>query len=316
MMNVVALAGGVGGAKLADGLAQVLPPEQLTVIVNTGDDFQHFGLRISPDLDTVCYTLAGLANPATGWGRTHETWQAMESLTQLGGPTWFSLGDRDLGTHLERTRRLQAGDPLSQVTADFCAAWGVGARVLPMSDDLVPTMVSTDQGELLFQDYFVARRCQPRVKGFRFAGVEGARPAPRVLAALQKADLVVLCPSNPWVSIAPILAIPGIRAALEQLPVIAVSPIIGGKAVKGPAAKMYNELGLESSALAVAQHYGALLAAFVLDRVDAHLAPLVEALGLKTLVTDTLMKTPQIRRRLAAQVLDFAKTELLAAKTS
>ena len=300
-MKIVALAGGVGGAKLADGLAQLLLPTDLTVIVNTGDDFEHLGLAISPDLDTVCYTLAGLANPDTGWGRADETFQALENIRRLGGPDWFRLGDRDLGTHLERTRRLNEGHSLSQVTAEFCQAWGVGWRVLPMSDQPVRTMVDTlEFGELPFQEYFVFHRCKPRVKAFRFAGIESALPAPGALEAIEAADGVVLCPSNPWVSIDPILTLPGLRAALEAKPVVAVSPIIGGQTVKGPAAKMYAELGIEPSALAVARHYGKLVSAFVLDRVDAALATQIKA---TTFVTDTLMKSRQDRRRLAQDVL-------------
>ncbi len=199
-MQVVALAGGVGGARLADGLAQVLPPEHLTVIVNVGDDFEHLGLRICPDLDTVCYTLAGIANPETGWGRVDESWQVLQSLEELGGLTWFRLGDRDLALHLERTERLRMGLPLSQVTYDLCNRLGVQARVLPVTNDAVPTMVLTKGGELPFQEYFVRQRCEPEVSGFRFAGVQQASPAPGVVEALQRADLVVLCPSNPWVS--------------------------------------------------------------------------------------------------------------------
>ena len=301
-MKIVALAGGVGGAKLADGLAQLLSPEDLVVVVNTGDDFEHLGLVISPDLDTVCYTLAGLANPETGWGRAGETFQALEAISRLGGPDWFLLGDRDLATHLERTRRLQEGRSLSQITAEFCRAWGVGWRVLPMSDQPVRTRVDTVEfGELAFQEYFVQRHCEPHVKGFRFAGIQSAQPAPGVLDAITAADGVVICPSNPWVSIDPILALPGLRTALEAKPVVAVSPIIGGQTVKGPAAKMYAELGIEPSALAVARHYGKLVSAFVLDRVDAALATKIRT---TTFVTDTLMKSRQDRRRLAQDVLN------------
>ena len=214
-IKIVALAGGVGGAKLADGLAGCLPPETLTVVVNSGDDFEHLGLTICPDLDTVCYTLAGIANPETGWGRADETFNALQSLAALGGADWFRLGDRDLGTHLERTRRLRAGEPLSQVTRHFCRSWNISCTVLPASDDPVPTQVITQEGEMPFQEYFVHRRCQPQVSGFRFAGVDAARPAPGVLEALHAADLVVLCPSNPWVSIDPILAMPGIQSAVS-----------------------------------------------------------------------------------------------------
>jgi LPPG:FO 2-phospho-L-lactate transferase len=303
-MRVVALAGGVGGAKLADGLAQSLPPEDLTVIVNTGDDFEHLGLTICPDLDTVCYTLAGLANPDTGWGRADESWQAFQNLERLGGPTWFRLGDRDLATHLERARRLKAGESLSQVTKAFCAAWGVGPTVLPMSDQPVPTVVLTDEGELAFQEYFVARHFEPRVTGFRFEGAADAEPAPGLLDAIEQTDLIVFCPSNPWVSIDPILAVPGIRDALGSKLVIAVSPIVGGDVVKGPAAKMYADLGITPSATAVAQHYEGLLSAFVLDEVDRDL---VENLDVQTYVSDTIMKTAAHRRRLAEEILFYAK---------
>lgn len=309
-MNIVALAGGVGGAKLADGLAQILPPEHLTIIVNTGDDFEHLGLKICPDLDTVCYTLAGLANPVTGWGLAGETWNALEGIGTLGGPGWFRVGDRDLGTHLERTRRLRAGQGLSQITRDFCRAWGVKPTVLPMSDDPIPTIVNTEEGEMAFQEYFVHRQCHPRVRGFRFEGVQVARAAPGVLEALARADLIVFCPSNPWVSVDPILSIPGVRDLVGKQggtrgKVFAVSPIIAGQAVKGPAAKMYAELGVEPSALAVAKHYGGLLAGFVLDRQDGMQEEAVRELGIRPFVTETLMKTPADRVRLAGDVLRF-----------
>ena len=304
-INVVALAGGVGGAKLADGLARILPPDNLTVVVNTGDDFEHLGLRICPDLDTVCYTLAGIANPATGWGRSGETWNAMQSLEALGGPQWFRLGDLDLGTHLERTRRLGLGDSLSQITRDFCRAWGIELTVLPMSDDAVVTWVYTDAGVLAFQEYFVHQHCQPQVRGFRFEGVERAQPAPGVLDALQSAQLVVICPSNPWVSIEPILSVPGIRQSVEEKFVMAVSPIIAGRAVKGPAAKMYTEMGIEPSAVSVARHYGALLDAFVLDQEDVDQCQELRLQGLPTLTTNTLMTSADDRQRLAKEVLEF-----------
>jgi LPPG:FO 2-phospho-L-lactate transferase len=305
-MKIVALAGGVGGAKLAHGLAQILPPEDLTVIVNTADDFEHYGLYICPDLDTVCYTLAGLANPETGWGRVDETWNAIENAKSLGGPTWFNLGDRDLGTHLERTRRLREGDPLSRITRDFCKAWGIEHTILPMSDQPVRTMVETEEGELAFQEYFVNRRCEPRVKGFRFEGADSAEPAPGTREALQTADAVVICPSNPWVSIDPILrVIPKI-----EKPVFAVSPIIGGQTVKGPAAKMYSELGIEPSALAVAKHYRELLKGFVFDALDAELKESVKGLNMEVCVTNTLMRSHDDRKQLAKQVLDFVREAL------
>lgn len=305
-MKITALAGGVGGAKLAHGLAQILPPDQLTIIVNTGDDFEHLGLYISPDLDTVCYTLAGLANPQTGWGRADETWHTFNSMETLAGQTWFRLGDRDLGTHLVRTSRRKRGEKLSTLTQDFCRAWGIEHRVLPMTDDPVYTMVNTkEQGELAFQEYFVHQRCEPSVTGFRFAGLEKARPAPGVLDAIHQADAVVFCPSNPWVSIDPILAVAGIRQACAAKPVVAVSPIIGGDVVKGPAAKMYRELGIQPSAFAVANHYADLLAGFVFDEVDESLKPQIQALNIATLVTNTIMKDDIGRFWLAKDVIDF-----------
>lgn len=304
-MKIVALAGGVGGAKLAHGLAQILPPQDLTVIVNTGDDFEHLGLSISPDLDTVCYTLAGLANFETGWGRADESWNAIANLKHLGGPDWFNLGDRDLGTHLERTRRLREGQPLSQVTHDFCKAWGVDVTILPMSDQPVRTIVETDQGDLAFQEYFVHRRCEPRVKGFRFDGIEKAEAAPGVVAAIQAADVIVICPSNPWVSVDPILKVLQLPSDVHRpTPTVAISPIIGGQAVKGPAARMYAELGIQPSALAVAKHYHRLLSGFVLDEVDANLAHQIQ---IPTLVTNTLMKSLTDRATLAQAVLHFMR---------
>jgi LPPG:FO 2-phospho-L-lactate transferase len=304
-MKIVALSGGVGGAKLAHGLSLVLPPEDLTVIVNTGDDFEHFGLYICPDLDTVCYALAGLANPKTGWGYMRETWAAITHVEKLGGPGWFQLGDRDLATHLERTRRLREGVPLSQITEQFCSAWGIYHRILPVSDQPIHTIVQTDQGDLAFQEYFVHRRCEPRVKGFEFEGAESAPPAPGVIETFKEADAVVFCPSNPWVSIAPILAIGSLRAAIQVKTAVAVSPIIGGHAVKGPAAKMYLEMGIQPSALAVARHYGELIKGFVLDQTDKPCAAEVEAGGQHVLVTRTLMRNVRDRRRLAEDVLNF-----------
>ncbi len=307
---VVALAGGVGGARLADGLARALPGATLTVIVNVGDDFDHLGLRICPDLDTVCYTLAGLANPATGWGRSDDTFKALETLSQLGGPSWFRLGDHDLGLHLERTRRLQLGQSLSQVTRAICQAWQVNAQVLPATDDSAPTWVYTDEGELPFQEYFVHRQCRPKVTGFRFEGIVNTHPAPGVLGALRSARAIIFCPSNPWVSIDPILAVPGIRQVIAKPKPgqarVAVSPILGGKTVKGPAAKMYAELGIDPSAVAVARHYSGLLDGFVVDHQDAALVGEIEKLGMQVLVTQTLMLTLDDRRRLAAEVLEFA----------
>ncbi|HEY9151553.1 MAG TPA: 2-phospho-L-lactate transferase [Anaerolineales bacterium] len=309
-MKIVALAGGVGGAKLAHGLAQILPPEDLTIIVNTGDDFEHLGLYISPDLDTVCYTLAGLANPETGWGRVNETWNAIANIEKLGGSTWFRLGDQDFATHIERTRRMKAGQSLSQITRDFGKSWGIHHTVIPMSDNPVRTIVNTDEGELALQEYFVHRRCEPRVEGFRFDGVDQAESAPGAREAIQSADAVVICPSNPWVSIAPILAVAGIRSTMEAKKVVAVSPIIGGQTVKGPAAKMYRELGIEPSAFAVAKHYQNLVNGFILDEVDIKLEPEIKKLSMKTLVTKTLMQNSDNRRRLAQDVLNFIGNKL------
>ena len=300
-MKVTALAGGVGGAKLAHGFAQILLPGDLTVIVNTGDDFEHYGLYICPDLDTVCYTLAGLANPETGWGRAGETWNVIENAKRLGGPDWFNLGDQDLGTHIERTRRLRADDSLSQITRDFCTAWGIKHTVLPMSDQPVRTMVETDEGELAFQEYFVHRRCEPRVKGFRFEGVDVAQPAPGTREAIQSADAVVICPSNPWVSVDPILKV----VKNIEKPVYAISPIIGGQTVKGPAAKMYRELGIEPSALAVANHYQGLLKGFVIDTLDAELKESVRGVNMQVCVTNTLMTSHDDRMQLAMEVMRF-----------
>lgn len=304
-MKIAALAGGVGGAKLVQGLASVLAANELTVIVNTADDFDHFGLRICPDLDTVCYTLAGLGNTQTGWGRADETWRAFEGIRSLGGPDWFRMGDRDLATHLERTRRLALGDPLSTIVASFCDRWGVRHRVLPMTDDRVATLLETDEGQLEFQEYFVHRQCEPRIISIAFRGIRSSRPSPGVKEALEGADAVILCPSNPWVSIDPILAVPGIAQAIRQSRTIAVSPIIGGLALKGPAAKMLVELGQESSAAAVARHYGQTISAFVLDKTDGQMAAQVEASGIRVLVCNTFMPTLPERKRLAQDILGF-----------
>lgn len=308
-MKIVAFAGGVGGAKLVDGLAQLLTPQMdLTAIVNTGDDFEHYGLHVCPDLDTVCYTLAGLANNVTGWGRAGETWHVLGSLRNLEGPDWFQLGDHDLGTHLERTRRLGEGEPLSRVTSHFCRCWNVKTNVLPMSDDKISTIVSTvEMGELPFQEYFVKHRCRPSVKGFRFAGIETAKPAPGVLEAIEQADYVILCPSNPWVSIDPILALAGLREAVSAKTTIAISPLIGGSSIKGPAAKMYAELGISPGAVAVAAHYRAIITAFVLDIRDQSESDQITRWGIIPFVTDILMHDREDRKRLAKEILSFCK---------
>ncbi len=305
-MNVVALAGGVGGAKLAHGLAMVLPAECLTVVVNTGDDFEHLGFHISPDVDTVMYTLAGLANPDTGWGLAGETWSFLEALGRLGGETWFRLGDRDLATHVERRRRLASGQSLTETTEALCAALGVRPAVRPMSDDRLRTVVLTDEGALGFQEYFVHRQCRPRVIGFIFNGEGQARPTAQVTGALRAADLIVFCPSNPFVSLEPILRLPGVRDLVRARPAVAVSPIVGGQALKGPAAKMLAELGQDVSAAGVARHYGGLLRGFVLDRIDESQAGPLREQGLRVLATDTVMRTEGDRARLARDVIAFA----------
>jgi LPPG:FO 2-phospho-L-lactate transferase len=304
-LNVVALAGGVGGAKLADGLAQVLQPEQLTIIVNTGDDFTHLGLRISPDLDTVCYTLAGMANLETGWGRSDETWKVLENLKKLGMPDWFQIGDADFTTHLVRKIWMNEGRPLSQITQDFCKLWAVRVRVLPMSDDIVQTWVNTNDGDLEFQEYFVHRQCEPSVNSFRFEGVEKSKPAPGVLDAIEKCDVVIICPSNPWVSIDPILSVPGIRKTINNHLVIAVTPIIGGKTIKGPAAKMFSELGISPSALAVAQHYQGLIHSIVIDNSDDKLSQEISMLGIHSFLTNVLMRDRLDRGRLAEKIIEY-----------
>src|SRR5262245_25848467 len=312
--RVVALCGGIGGAKLALGLSRLLGGD-LMVVVNTGDDFQHLGLAISPDLDTVMYTLAGLDDPQRGWGRRDETWTFMDALAALGGETWFQLGDGDLATHVERTRRRAAGEPLSVITRDFCGRLGIAARLMPMSDDRVRTRLRTSEGWLDFQDYFVRRRCVPVVHELAYDGAASARPHPDVLAALADPRLraVVICPSNPFVSIEPILAVPGLRAAIATCaaPVVAVSPIIGGRAVKGPTAKMMAELGLATSASAVAGRYQDLLDGYVIDHTDVGDAG---ELGIPVAVAHTLMTTLADREALARHVL--ATADALAKATA
>jgi len=306
-MNVLALSGGIGGAKLALGLYRILPPGALTVVANTGDDFEHLGLAISPDIDTLLYTLAGLDNPELGWGRRDETWTFMAALERLGGETWFNLGDSDLATHVERTRRLAAGESLSQITDDFRRRLGISARLVPMSDDRVRTRLRTDEGWLDFQDYFVRQHCAPVVREIAFAGTDEARPQPAFLAALADKDLraVVICPSNPFISIDPILSLPGVREALRACtaPVIAVSPIIGGKAVKGPTAKMMTELGLPVDAAAVARHYGDILDLYVVDETDT---AKVRGLDVPVIFARTLMLSLEDREALARVVLEAA----------
>lgn len=304
---IIALSGGVGGAKLALGLSRVMPAKDLLVVVNTGDDFEHLGLSISPDIDTVTYTLSGLANRELGWGRHDETWSFMETMESLGGETWFRLGDRDIALHVERTRRLRLGDSLSTVTTDICRRLGIESRVIPMSDDPVRTRLRTAEGWLDFQEYFVHRRCEPVVSELLFQGAGAARPHPDFMAALRDPALraIVICPSNPFISVEPILAIPGVRQALidSPAPVIAVSPIIAGQAVKGPTAKMMTELGMDPSAGTVATRYQDLLDGYVIDHADMSEVVSIDA---RVTLAQTLMRTMEDREALARTVLDAA----------
>ena len=309
---ILALAGGVGGAKLAKGLADLLGAEELIVVVNTGDDFVHLGLHVSPDLDTVMYTLAGINDPDRGWGIAGETWSFMQALQALGGETWFQLGDRDLATHVERTRRLRAGESLASVTAQLCGRLGIRHRVVPMSEQPVRTLVHTGEGVLSFQEYFVHRRAQPFVTKLEYDGADRARMSEVFLRALDDwaLDAIVICPSNPYLSVAPILAVAGVRNALarRRCPVIAVSPIVAGRALKGPAAKIMRELGKDPSALEVARFYQGVIDALVVDRTDSALTEAIAQLQLRPLVTDTVMSSSEDRVELARQVVQFAHT--------
>jgi LPPG:FO 2-phospho-L-lactate transferase len=307
--HILALSGGVGGAKLAAGLAAVLAPERLTIVVNTGDDFEHLGLTICPDIDSVVYALAGLNDTQRGWGVAGETWQAMEMLGRLGEATWFNLGDRDLAMHLGRSSRLKGGESLSEVTARLTRALGIAHTVAPMSDAPVRTQVETDQGWLDFQRYFVAEQCRPQVRAIRFQGA-GSAPSSAFAEALARDDLaaVVICPSNPFLSIDPILSLGGVREALEGLavPRIAVSPLVGGKAVKGPLSKLLAELGSGTDNAALARHYGPLIDRVVIDRGDAGDVEGLRAMGLSVTVAETLMRDAADREKLARTVLAAA----------
>ena len=301
MSRVIALSGGIGGAKLALGLSQVLPAEDLLIVANTGDDFEHLGLSISPDIDTLTYALADLDNQQLGWGRRDESWACMTTLEALGGETWFRLGDRDLALHLERTQRLRAGQSLTAVTADFARRLGINATLLPMSDDPVRTRIRTDAGWLDFQHWFVREQCKPAVREVAFHGAEQARTNPALLAALaNKPRAIIICPSNPLISVEPILALPGLRAAIAAsgAPVLAVSPIIAGQAVKGPTARMLSDLGTPPSAAAVARRYGALLTHYIMEHDD-------DAFGIdaKVVRAATLMRTLDDKMALARAIL-------------
>ena len=307
--SVITLSGGVGGAKLVLGLSHILPPGKLTVVANTGDDFDHLGLRICPDIDTVIYTLADLANREQGWGRAGETWTFMQVLKDLGGEDWFNLGDGDLALHILRTNRLNSGATLSLVTDEFSRSFGISVKIIPMSDEPVSTMVKTTKGLLAFQHYFVRDRCAPVVTGFHFKGIENAQPSPVLIDVLQnKADAIVIAPSNPFVSVDPILSVPGMREVLRQCsaPIIAVSPIVGGDAIKGPAAKMMQEMGLQSSALEIARHYQGFINALIIDEKDANLAPAILAMGIEACVAPTVMKNLDDRIELAKITLELA----------
>ena len=303
--QVVVLTGGVGGAKLVLGLARVLPPETITAIVNTGDDFRHFGLAISPDIDTLLYTLSGKANQAQGWGRQDESWGFMAAMRSLGGADWFNLGDADLALHVLRSARLAEGVSLSQIITDFAQSWRIASKILPMSDDKVATIVETDAGDLSFQDYFVARRCQPMVRGVRFAGAEQARPAAGVIEAITAPGVraILIAPSNPWLSVDPILAVPGIAEALQTAtaPVVAVSPIVGGKAVKGPTDKLMRELGIAVTPEAIAHHYREVIDALLIDNRDS-----AAGVTIPHDLADTLMLSPEDRERVALAALALA----------
>jgi LPPG:FO 2-phospho-L-lactate transferase len=308
-MKVVVLAGGTGGAKMAHGFQQVLPAGDLTVIVNVADDTELFGLAISPDVDTVLYTLAGVANAETGWGLASETWTALKMLDRYGQPTWFRIGDGDLATHVERTRRLREGQSLTDATAAMAAALEVPSRILPATDDRLRTLIQTDDAELGFQDYFVRQRQEPIVRGVRLDGIEIARATEGVLAAVVEAELIVLAPSNPIVSIGPILALDGMRQALTAVgergvPRVAVSPIVAGQALKGPADLMLASLGHEETAVGVARIYEGVADVFVLDEADAALAPQVEALGIRPVVLPTVMRSDADRASLARAIVD------------
>ena len=309
---IVALAGGVGGAKLALGFARVLPPEELTIVVNTGDDEVFHGLHVSPDLDTMMYALAGLTNPDTGWGVTDDSFNALGMLSRYGGPTWFNLGDKDFATHIRRTELLRQGWSLSEVTQELCQSLGIRHRIVPMSDDRVRTIVETDEGHLSFQVYFVKRQCQPIVRGVHFQNdsgldlgqAQGANASPGFLSAMEGASALVFCPSNPFLSIAPILAVPGVRDRIASFSGtrVAVSPIVGGEALRGPAAKMLNELGHDVSCVGVARQYMGLCDIFLIDEVDACHADTINSLGMRAEVAPTVMDTDEDKVRLATHI--------------
>jgi LPPG:FO 2-phospho-L-lactate transferase len=304
-MKITALAGGVGASKFLLGLTSVMPPEDVTIIANTGDDIEMFGLRICPDIDTVTYTLAGVIDDRAGWGLRNDTFECLHNLASYGEDTWFNLGDKDLATHIFRTNQLRQGSSVSEITLEVCRRLGVRSTILPMTDEYTPTRVTTDDGEMHFQEYFVRRRCEPRVRSLRFDGIDSARPAPGVLDAITGADGVVVCPSNPFISIGPILGVPGMRDALVQTraKIVAITPIIGGKALKGPAADMLRDLGHEVSAASVAAMYRDFLDIFIVDQSDSGLERDVLELGIEARLADTIMSSLEKKKELASFVL-------------
>ena len=311
--TILSLCGGVGGAKLAHGLSKVVSPDDLVIAVNSGDDFQHLGLHISPDLDTVMYTLAEVADPERGWGIAGETWTFMEAVSRFEEEAWFNLGDKDLATHLYRTRALKQGLGLAAVTRALCRSFGIEHRIIPMTDDPLQTLIVTGRGTLPFQDYFVRQGCRPGVRAVEFRGSDKARPHPDLSALINGSELdaIILCPSNPFLSIDPILALEGIRTGLQSAgaPVVAVSPIIGGKALKGPAAKIMKELGMVANNSSIAEYYGDFLDGLVIDTADAHETRAIEKLGIKVKVTNTVMRSVQDRIDLAETCLEFALSQ-------
>ena len=302
MTKILAITGGVGGAKLALGLSKILNPDELLFLVNTGDDFQHLGLEISPDLDSLLYALSGKNNPELGWGRANETWACISELEELGADSWFRLGDRDLALHLVRTQMLNQGATLQNVADRLSESLGIDHRIAPMSNDKISTTVNTPNGKLAFQEYFVREQCEPAVIDFDFEGIEKSTPNPVVMSWLDECDGIIICPSNPYVSVDTILSVPKYRDAFQSKPVIAVSPIVGGLAIKGPAAKMMTELGVPPTPIAVAKHYGSLLSGFVLDQTDHEQA---KDIAIPSIVTQTIMLTLQDRIRLAEQCVRF-----------
>lgn len=310
---VLALAGGVGGGKFARGLTGVLPPERLAIVVNTADDFEHLGLTICADIDSVLYAIADMNDPVRGWGLANETWNFMDGLRRLSAPDWFQLGDRDLATHVLRTQALASGQSLSEVTAMLAGRLGIRHAVAPMCEQPVRSVVLTDRGRLDFQDYLVKQQCKPAFRGVEFQGASSATMSTTLDDALRRAGVILFAPSNPFVSIDPILAVPGVRARLveSRAPVVAVSPIVGGAAIKGPLAKIMQELGREPSTLEVARHYGALVNGWIVDDTDRDSVPALEAMGMRVRVTGTIMRSSEDKERLAREALAFA-LELLS----